>query len=68
MRSRLATRAASGKRVNLLERYDYPKLVDVGKLRPVVGAEFALKDIRRAHALSESGHSVGKIALYVGLP
>ncbi len=44
------------------------KLVDAGELRPVVGAEFALEDIRRAHALSESGHSVGKIALYVGRP
>ena len=44
------------------------RLVDAGKLRPVVGAEFALEDIRRAHAMSESGHSVGKIALYVGRP
>ncbi len=44
------------------------KLVDAGKLRPIVGAEFALQDIRRAHAMSESGHSVGKIALYVGRP
>ncbi|CAN5604606.1 NADP-dependent oxidoreductase [soil metagenome] len=44
------------------------RLVDAGKLRPIVGAEFALADIRRAHALSEAGHSVGKIALYVGRP
>ena len=44
------------------------KLVDAGKLRPVVGAEFALEDIRRAHGLSESGHAIGKIALYVGPP
>jgi NADPH:quinone reductase-like Zn-dependent oxidoreductase len=43
-------------------------LVDSGKLRPIVGAEFALDDIQRAHALSERGHSVGKIALYVGKP
>lgn len=43
-------------------------LVDAGKLRPIVGAEFALEDIKRAHALSERGHSVGKIALYVGRP
>lgn len=44
------------------------KLVDAGGLRPIVGAEFALEDIRRAHALSESGHAVGKIAVYVGRP
>jgi NADPH:quinone reductase-like Zn-dependent oxidoreductase len=43
-------------------------LVDDGKLRPVVGAEFALEDIRKAHALSETGHARGKIVLYVGAP
>lgn len=44
------------------------ELVENGKLRPIVGAEFALQDIARAHALSETGHAVGKIALYVGQP
>jgi NADPH:quinone reductase-like Zn-dependent oxidoreductase len=44
------------------------KLVEQGKLRPIVGAEFALKDIAKAHALSESGRTVGKIILYVGQP
>ncbi len=44
------------------------ELVDEGKVRPIVGAEFALADIAKAHALSESGHSVGKIVLYVGQP
>ena len=43
-------------------------LVDAGRLRPIVGAEFALRDIARAHALSESGRAVGKIVLYAGLP
>jgi NADPH:quinone reductase-like Zn-dependent oxidoreductase len=43
-------------------------LVDGGKLRPIVGAEFALRDIAQAHALSESGRAVGKIVLYVGQP
>lgn len=43
-------------------------LVEAGKLRPVVGAEFALDDIAAAHALSESGRAVGKIVLYVGQP
>ncbi len=43
-------------------------MVDGGKLRPIVGAEFALEDINAAHALSESGRAVGKIVLYVGKP
>lgn len=43
-------------------------MVDGGRLRPVVGAEFALEDIAAAHALSESGRAVGKIVLYVGKP
>lgn len=43
-------------------------MVDDGPLRVVICAEFGLKDIRRAHALSESGHAVGKIAIYVGQP
>ena len=44
------------------------KLVEQGKLRPVIGAEFALQDIVKAHTLSESGRTVGKIVLYVGQP
>ena len=44
------------------------ELVDEGKVRPVIGAEFALADIAKAHELSESGHSMGKIVLYVGQP
>lgn len=44
------------------------EMVDEGKVRPIVGAEFALADIAKAHKLSESGHSVGKIVLYVGQP
>lgn len=43
-------------------------MVDGGTLRPIVGAEFALTDIAAAHALSESGRAVGKIAIYVGAP
>ncbi len=62
-------RAASifiGPDVPALERL--AALVDEGKVRPVIGAEFALRDIRKAHALSESGHVRGKIALHVGVP
>lgn len=43
-------------------------LVDDGIIRPIVGAEFALEDIAKAHALSESGRARGKIVLYVGKP
>jgi len=43
-------------------------MVDGGRLRPVVGAEFGLRDVARAHALSESGRAVGKIVLYAGTP
>lgn len=43
-------------------------LVDAGTLRPIVCAEFALENIRQAHALSESGRATGKIALHVGRP
>lgn len=42
------------------------KLVEHGELRAIVGAEFALHDIAKAHALSETGHAVGKIVLNVG--
>jgi NADPH:quinone reductase-like Zn-dependent oxidoreductase len=44
------------------------ELVDGGRLRPIVGAEFALEDIAKAHALSQTGRAVGKIVLYVGRP
>ena len=44
------------------------KLVEQGELRPIIGAEFALQDIVKAHALSESGRTVGKIVMYVGQP
>ena len=46
----------------------FAKLVDQGKIRPIVGAEFALEDIEKAHALSESGRAIGKIVLSVGQP
>lgn len=43
-------------------------LVDAGSVRPIVGAEFALADIAKAHAFSQTGRTVGKIVLYVGKP
>lgn len=44
------------------------RLVEGGQVRPLIGAEFALDDIVRAHELSETGRSRGKIVLYVGQP
>jgi NADPH:quinone reductase-like Zn-dependent oxidoreductase len=44
------------------------RLVDEGKVRPVIGAEFSLKNMKHAHILSESGRAKGKIAIYVGQP
>ncbi|MFT5896890.1 MAG: NADPH:quinone reductase-like Zn-dependent oxidoreductase [bacterium] len=44
------------------------KLVERGELRPIVGVEFGLHDIAKAHALSETGHAIGKIVLNVGQP
>ena len=43
-------------------------LVDSGRLRTLIGGEFALRDIADAHAQSESGRTVGKIVLYIGRP
>jgi NADPH:quinone reductase-like Zn-dependent oxidoreductase len=43
-------------------------LIEAGKLRALIGGEFALRNIADAHALSESGRTVGKIVLYVGQP
>jgi len=39
------------------------RLVEVGKLRPVVGEVFPLHAIREAHARMESGHARGKIVV-----
>ena len=43
-------------------------LVDVGQVRPLIGAEFALRDAAAAQRLSQSGRARGKIVLYVAAP
>jgi NADPH:quinone reductase-like Zn-dependent oxidoreductase len=43
-------------------------LVDSGRMRPVIGAEFALKDLAKAHEWSQGGKGFGKIAIHVGQP
>jgi len=42
--------------------------VDDGRLRIVVGQEFALADAAQAHRLGESGKARGKMILHVGPP
>jgi NADPH:quinone reductase-like Zn-dependent oxidoreductase len=42
------------------------KLVDAGKLKPVVETVLPLSDARRAHELNETGHARGKTVLKVG--
>lgn len=44
------------------------ELVDRGRVRPIVGAEFGLKDIAKAHELSQSGRARGKIVIHVSTP
>lgn len=40
-------------------------LLEAGKIKPVIFAEFALSDAARAHALMESSQHIGKIVLAV---
>src|SRR6476660_3476754 len=41
------------------------KIIDSGKLAPIIDRIFPLSEARRAHELSRSGHTRGKIALRV---
>src|SRR6266436_3216464 len=41
------------------------KIIDSGKLAPVIDRILPLSEVRRAHELSQSGHTRGKIALRV---
>jgi NADPH:quinone reductase-like Zn-dependent oxidoreductase len=42
--------------------------VDAGRLRVLVGQEFALADAAHAHRLGESGKARGKMILHVNPP
>ena len=50
---------------NSSELTEIAKLVDIGKLKPVVETVLPLTDARRAHELSQTGHTRGKIVLRV---
>ena len=41
------------------------KIIDSGKLTPVIDRILRLSEVRRAHELSQSGHTHGKIVLRV---
>ena len=41
------------------------KLIDSGEMKPVIDRILPLSEVRRAHELSQSGHTHGKIALRV---
>ena len=42
------------------------RLIDAGKLQPVVSQVLPLVQVREAHRFSESGHGYGKIVLVPG--
>ena len=52
--------------VNGVRLEEISRLIDTGKLRVVVEAEFPLKEAAAAHELSEAGHVRGKLILKVG--
>ena len=41
------------------------KIIDAGQLAPVIDRILPLSEVRRAHELSQSGHTHGKIVLRV---
>jgi NADPH:quinone reductase-like Zn-dependent oxidoreductase len=54
-----------GVRPNGQELVEIAKIVDAGKLVPVIDRILPLSEARRAHELSQSGHTRGKIVLRV---
>jgi NADPH:quinone reductase-like Zn-dependent oxidoreductase len=52
-------------KVDTLVLTEIAKLIDSGKLKPIVEAVLPLSEARKAHELSESGHARGKIVLKV---
>ena len=54
-----------GARANGQELTEIAKMIDAGKLAPVINRILPLSEARRAHELSQSGHTHGKIALRI---
>jgi NADPH:quinone reductase-like Zn-dependent oxidoreductase len=62
----LGVRAALlGAQPNGAQLAEIAKIIDSGKLRPVINRILPMSEARRAHELSQSGHTHGKIALRV---
>src|SRR6266699_2155510 len=62
----LGVRAAIiGAQPNGAQLAEIAKIIDSGKLTPVINGILPLSEARRAHELSQSGHTHGKIALRV---
>ena len=62
----LGVRAAIiGAQPNGAQLAEIAKIIDSGKLAPVIDRILPLSEARRAHELSQSGHTHGKIALRV---
>ena len=47
---------------------DLAQMVDLGQVRPLIGAEYGLNDTAKAQEASETGRATGKIVIYVGHP
>jgi NADPH:quinone reductase-like Zn-dependent oxidoreductase len=63
---KLGVRAAIiGAQPNGAQLAEIAKIIDSGKLAPVIDRILPLSEARRAHELSQSGHTHGKIALRV---
>ena len=54
-----------GARANGQELTEIAKIIDAGKLAPVIDRILPLSEARRAHELSQSGHTRGRIVLRV---
>jgi NADPH:quinone reductase-like Zn-dependent oxidoreductase len=57
--------AIIGAQPNGAQLAEIAKIIDSGKLAPIIDRVLPLSEARRAHELSQSGHSHGKIALRV---
>src|SRR6201993_505687 len=65
----LGVRAALlGAQPNGVQLAEIATIIDSGKLAPVIDRILPLSEARRAHELSQSGHTHGKIALRVSNP
>ena len=65
----LGVRAAViGVQPNGAQLAEIAKIIDSGKLAPIINRILPLSEARRAHELSQSGHIHGKIALRVSNP